>query len=87
MSEIYSLYDIHIYVKHRENCKTLPFEHIIGSQCVKLFLLNYVTITAVTINTVTINTVNITTVTITAVTITTVPAVTKFQSQISVTKF
>ena len=26
-------------VKHRENCKTLPFEHRIGCQCVKLFYL------------------------------------------------
>ena len=73
--------------KHRKNCKTLPSKHLFGFQCVKLFLLNYVTITAVTINTVTINTVTITTVTITAVTITTVPIVTKFQSKISVTIF
>ena len=73
--------------KHCENCKTLPFEHRIGCQCVKWFLLNYVTITTVTITKVTI-----TTVTITTVTITTVPNVTKFQSQdfshkTSVTKF
>ena len=54
----------------------LPFKHLISCQCVKLFLLNYVTITAVTINTVTITKVNNTTVTIT-----TVPTVTKFQSQ------
>ena len=48
--------------KHRENRKTLPFEHLIDCQYVKLFLLNYVTITVVTITTVTITTVTITTV-------------------------
>ena len=34
--------------KHRENCKTLPFKHCIGCQCVKLFFLKDVTITTVT---------------------------------------
>ena len=38
--------------KHRKNCKTLPFEHLISCQCVKLFLLSHVTITAFTITTV-----------------------------------
>ena len=69
-----------IDIKHRENCKTLPFEHRIGCQCVKLFLLKdvtiatftTVTITTVTITTVTISTVTTITVTITTVTITTV---------------
>ena len=27
------------YLKHRENLKMLPFEHLIGCQCIKLFLL------------------------------------------------
>ena len=48
--------------KHRENRKMLPFEHLIGCQSVKLFLLNYVTINAVT--TATVTNVTITTVTI-----------------------
>ena len=57
--------------KHSEICKTLPFEHRIGCQCVKLFLLKDVNIT--TFTTVTITTVTITTDTITTVTIITVP--------------
>ena len=52
--------------KHRENRKTLPFEHCNGCQCVKLFLLKDVTITTVT--TVTITTVTRTTITYTTVT-------------------
>ena len=75
--------------KHRENCKTLPFKHCIGCQCVKLSLLKDVTIT--TFTTVTITTVTITTVTITTVTIIII-LVTKFYLQplsykILVTKF
>ena len=47
--------------KDCENRKQLPWEHLIGWQGVKLFLLKYVTITTVT------------TATVTTVTITTVP--------------
>ena len=75
--------------KHCENHQTLPWEHhidfqmfqialskkhLFGCQYVKLFLLNYVTIT--TVFTMTITIVTITTVTIITVTITTVSTVT-----------
>ena len=43
--------------KHHENCKKLPWEHVIGCWGVKLFLLKYVTITTVTTATVTWTTV------------------------------
>ena len=43
--------------KHRENCKTLPGEHLVGCQGVKLFILKYVTITTVTITTGTTDTI------------------------------
>ena len=48
--------------KHRENRKKLPWEHLIGCQGVKLFLLKYVTIT--TVSNATVTTDIITTVTI-----------------------
>ena len=48
--------------RHCENCKKLPQKHLISCLCVKLFLLNDVTIATVTTDTVT--TVTITTVTI-----------------------
>ena len=32
-------------LKHSENCKTLPWKHLIGCQCVKLILLKYFSIT------------------------------------------
>ena len=69
--------------KHHENPKTLPFEHRIGCECVKLFLLKDVTITTVT--TVTITTVTITTITITTITITTITITTITITMVSIT--
>ena len=73
------------YKKHLKNRKTLPFEHLIGFQCVKLIFLKYVAITTVTIITVNIITVTIITVTITTVTITTVTITTVNITTVTIT--
>ena len=77
-----------VKIKHRENCKTLPFENRIGCQCVKLFLfkdVNITTITIVTITTVTITTINITTVIIITVIFTTGAMTTVAMTTVAIT--
>ena len=88
LSIFFVIFSSSFNTKHSKNCKTLPWEHHIGCQCVKLFILKYVAtlnITTVTITIVTITTVTITTVNITTVTITIYITITK--SQKNVTKF